>query len=187
MESWTEGVAAVVSVTGDEESDVCVRSVGDSSDLPDVSVPLSRSGSSGMLTTAWVGVSGGVGRSSASSTTCGGGRARGEMIIAGAVEGSVGLRDHIANSFLDFSTVKVADCFVTNGEVRMGENSSDDGVECTSECWGAGSDTDTGSDTDPVTGSGTGSGADSGVGSRAGSKTGSEAGSGAVSDICSTS
>ena len=44
--SWTEGVAAVVSVTGDEESDVCTWvAVGSSC----VSVPLSRSGSSGML------------------------------------------------------------------------------------------------------------------------------------------
>jgi len=47
--SWTEGVAAVVSVTGDEESNACVWGVGDSSDI---SVPLSRSGSSGMLATA---------------------------------------------------------------------------------------------------------------------------------------
>jgi len=46
---WTEGVAAVVSVTGDEESNVCVWGVGDSSDI---SVPLPRSGSSGMLTAA---------------------------------------------------------------------------------------------------------------------------------------
>ena len=47
--SWTEGVAAVVSVTGDEESNVCAWTVGDSSGI---SSPLSRSGSSGMLTAA---------------------------------------------------------------------------------------------------------------------------------------
>lgn len=47
--SWTEGVTAVVSVTGDEESEVCDWTIGDSPDTP---VPLSRLGSSGMLTTA---------------------------------------------------------------------------------------------------------------------------------------
>lgn len=48
----------------------------------------------------------------ASSTTWGGGRARGEMIIAGAADGSLGLRDHMANSFLDFSADEAADRFV---------------------------------------------------------------------------
>jgi len=50
--SWTEGVAAVVSVTGGEESDVWVWAVGGSSGVSAVSAPLSRSGSSGMLTAA---------------------------------------------------------------------------------------------------------------------------------------
>lgn len=45
--SWTEGVAVVVSVTGDVESDVRVWTWGGSSD---VSTTLSRSGSSGILT-----------------------------------------------------------------------------------------------------------------------------------------
>ena len=172
--SWTEGVAAVVSVTGDEECDVCVWTVGGS---PGISAPLSRSGSSGMLTATWTGVSGGVGILRASSTTCCGGHAREEIIIAGAAEGSVGLRDHIASSFLDFSTDEVAKCFVTSGEVITGDDSSGDGVEGMSEGWGTGSVMDTGSGMD--TGSVEGSGA--------GSKIGSGAGSGAGSDICSTS
>ena len=50
--SWTEGVAVVVSVAGDEESNVCVWTVGSSSGVSAVSAPLSRSGSSGMLTAA---------------------------------------------------------------------------------------------------------------------------------------
>ena len=103
---------------------------------------------------------------SASSTTRGGGRARGEMIIAGAAEGSVGLRDHMASSFLDFSTGKVA-----SGEGMMGDDSSGDGVEGASGDWGTGSGMDTGS----------------GVGSGAGSTIGSGVGSGTGSDICSTS
>ena len=127
--SWTDGVAVVVSVAGDEESGVCIWTMGGSSDN---SVSLSRSGSSGMLTAAWTGVSGGVGRLSASPTTCSGGRARGEMIIAGAAEGSVGLRDHIANSFLDFSAGEVPDCFAASGKVIMGGASSGDDVEDTS-------------------------------------------------------
>lgn len=60
--------------------------------------------------------------------TRGGGRARGEMIIAGAAAGSVGLRDHIASSFFDFSTDEAAGCFVTSREM-MGDDSSGDGVE----------------------------------------------------------
>jgi hypothetical protein len=47
--SWTEGVAVVVSVTGDGESVICVWAVGGSSNA---SMNLSRSGSSGMLTAA---------------------------------------------------------------------------------------------------------------------------------------
>ena len=46
---WTEGFTVVVSVTRDEESDVRVWAVEDSLDI---SVTLSRSGSSGMLTAA---------------------------------------------------------------------------------------------------------------------------------------
>ena len=172
--SRTEGVAAVVSVTGDEESDVCVWTVGGSSGI---SIPLSRSGSSGMLTVTWTGVSGGVGSLSASSITCGGGRARGEIIIAGAAEGSVGLLDHIASSFLDFSADEVADCFVTSGEVMIGDDSSGVGVEGTSGGWGTGSGVDTDS------GMNTGSG----EGSDAGSKIGSGVGLGTGSGICSTS
>ena len=121
-------------------------------------------------------MSGGVGRLSASSTTRGGGRARGEIIIAGAAEGSVGLRDHIASSFFDFSD-EPADCFVTSGEVMMGDKSSGDGVEGASGSWEIGSGTDTGSGVDTCSGGGSG----------AGSKTGSEVGPGTGSDICSTS
>ena len=172
--SWTEGVAAVVSVTGDEESDVCVWTVGGSSGI---SVPLSRSGSSGILTATWTGVSGGVGILSASSTTRCGGHARGDIIIAGAAEGSVGLRDHMASSFLDVSADEAADCFVTSGEVMTGDDSSGDGAEGTSGGWGTGSGMDTGS------GMGTGSGEGSSTGSKIGSGLGSETGS----DICSTS
>lgn len=119
------------------------------------------------------------------------------MIIAGATKGFVGLRDHIANSFLDFSTDRAADCFVTSGEVMMGDDSSGDGVEGTSGGCGTGSgvgtgsdagsdvNSDKGSDTDSDTGSGTGSVAGSGVGSRADSKTGSGVGSETGSDISS--
>jgi len=101
------------------------------------------------------------------------------MIIAGAAEGSVGLRDHIANSFLDFSTGKVADCFVTSGEVMMGDDSSGDGVKSASGGCGTGSGTDTGSDAGSVTGPG--------VGFRVGSMTASGAGSGTDSGTRSTS
>jgi len=101
------------------------------------------------------------------------------MIIAGAAEGSVGLLDHIANSFLDFSTGKVADCFVTSGEVMMGDDSSGDGAEGASGDCGIGSGTDTGSDAGSVTGPG--------VDSRAGSTTGSGVGPGTDSDTRSTS
>lgn len=68
------------------------------------------------------------------------------MIIAGAADGSVGLRDHMANSFLYFSADEAADRFVTSGEVMMGDARSDDGVEGTSGVWGSGSGTDIGSD-----------------------------------------
>ena len=51
------------------------------------------------------------------------------MIIAGAAEGSVGLRDHIASSFLDFSTDELVGCFFTSGEVIIGKNSSGGSVE----------------------------------------------------------
>ena len=177
-------MAVVVSVTGDEESNVCVCTVGGS---PVISGPLSRSGSSGMLTAVWIGVSGGVGRSSASSTTRGGGRARGEMMIAGAVEGSVGLRDHMASSCLDFSTGRVADCFTAGGEVMIGDDSSGDDAGGTSGDGGTSSGTGTGSDTGSVTGSGTGSITTSVTGSgaspRVGSRTGSGVGSGAGSDM----
>jgi hypothetical protein len=64
--SWAKGVTAVVSVTGDGESDFRVWTAEGSSDT---SFALSRSGSSGMLTAARTGVSGGVGSLSASSTT----------------------------------------------------------------------------------------------------------------------
>ena len=137
-----------------------------------------------MLTAVWIGVSGGVGRSSASSTTRGGGRARGEMMIAGAVEGSVGLRDHMASSCLDFSTGRVAGCFTAGGEVIMGDDSSGDGAGGTSGGGGTSSGTGTGSDTCSVAGSATGSGTGSirtpvtgsGVTLRVGSRTGSGAG-----------
>lgn len=108
------------------------------------------------------------------------------MIIAGAAEGSVGLRDHIANSFLDASAGKIADCFITRGEVTMGDDSSGN-VESTSDGCGTGSGMDTGSGTGSDTGSDTGSVTGSGVGSRGSSETDSRAGSGTGSDICSTS
>lgn len=109
------------------------------------------------------------------------------MIIAGAAEGSFGLRDHIATSFLVFSTGKFAGCFVISGEVMIGDGSSGGDIEGTSGGCGIGSDTGTDSDTGSDTGSVTGSDTGSGVGARAGSKTGSGAGSGTGSDICSTS
>ena len=117
------------------------------------------------------------------------------MIIAGAAEGSVGLRDHTATSFLDFSTGEVVDCFVTSGKTMIGDDPSDEGVEGTSGDCRMGSGTDTGSDTGSVTGSDTssftgsftGSVIGSIVGSRAGSTTGSGAGSRTGSDICSMS
>lgn len=80
---------------------------------------------------------------SASSITCGGGRAREEMIIAGADDGSVGLRDHIANSFLVFSADEIADCLVTSG-VKMGGGCWGD-VEDKSGDWGTSSGADIGS------------------------------------------
>lgn len=125
-----------------------------------------------MMAAAWIGVSGGVGRLSAPSTTRGGGRARGEMIIAGAAEGSVGLRDHIASSFWDFSTDEVADCFITSGEVRIGDDSSGDGGEGTPCGWGTGCGMDTGSGRD--TGSGVSSSVGSEIGCGAGLRTGSD-------------
>ena len=91
--------------------------------------------------------------------------------MAGATEGSVGLRDHIANSFLDFSTDEAADRFVTSGEVMMGEVCSDDGSKGTLGDWEIGSDT--------------GSGADSEAGSDTGSRAGSRAGSGAGTGVSS--
>ena len=185
--SWTEGVA-VVSVTGDGEFDERIWVVESSSNI---SVPLSRSGSSGTVTAAWTGVSGGVGILSASSITCGGGRARWEMIIAGATEGSVGLRDHTANSFFGFSADCAADSFITSGEVVMGDAGLDDGVDDTSGDWGMGSGSDVGSDTGSDTCSGAesyrGSAAGSTAGSRVGSRAGSGGGSGTESDICRTS
>lgn len=127
---------------------------------------------------------------SASPITCGGGRAREEMIIAGADEGSVGLRDHIANSFLDFSADEIADCLVTSGEVIMGEGCCG-GVEDKSGDWGKISGVDIGSgigsDIGWDVGSGTGSVTSSGVSSLTSSGIGSGVGSGTGSGICRTS
>lgn len=50
------------------------------------------------------GEGGGVLKSDACLTTLGGGRARDEMIIPGACEGSVGRRDHIINGVDDDSS-----------------------------------------------------------------------------------
>ena len=120
--------------------------------------------------------------------TCGGGRARGEMIMAGADDGFVGLRDHIANSFLDCSTDETAECFVTRGEMITGEARSDDGGGGTSGDWGTGSGTEIGSDirnssgvcsvtrseTDSATGSGAGFSVCSVTSAKVGSWTGSD-------------
>lgn len=115
--------------------------------------------------------------------------------MAGAADGSVGLRDHMANSFLEFSRDEAADCFGTSGEVRMGDARSDDGVEGTSGDWETGAGTDIGSDISSDVGSDARSGACSetssatglGAGPNAGSGTGSEVGSRTGSDICRTS
>ena len=143
-------------------------------------------------------MSGGVGRLSASPITCGGGRAREEMIIAGADEGSVGLRDHIANSFLDFSADEIADCLVTSREVKMGDDCCGD-VEDKSGDWGTGSGADMGSGIGSDigwdvglgggsdAGSGIGSATGSGVGSLTRSGIGSGVGSETGSGICRTS
>lgn len=109
------------------------------------------------------------------------------MIIAGAADGSVGLRDHIANSCLDFSTDEIADRFVTSGEVMMGDACLDDGVEGTWGGWGTGSGKDIGSDISSDAGSEACSETGSATGSGAGSCAGSEAGPWMGSDICRTS
>lgn len=125
---------------------------------------------------------------SASPTTWGGGRAREEMIIAGATDGSVGLRDHMANSFLPFSADEVAVRFITSREVVMGDAPSNDGVEGTPGSWrtdsGGDIDFDIGSDVGSDVGSGACSEAGSATGSRAGSCPGSEVGSWTGSEMC---
>jgi hypothetical protein len=97
------------------------------------------------------------------------------MIIAGAADGSVGLRDHMANSFFDFSADETAERFVTSGEVITGETCSNDGVEGTSEDWGTGSGTDINSDIGSDIGSDTRSETGSAAGFSVGSGTCSEA------------